>query len=99
MKPYSLDLRERVLAAIEQHEGSQAKIAGIFRVSLSFVAHLVQRYRRTGNLQPQPHGGGRRPALDHAARQHLCQLVQEQPDATLKELRQRLGIPCSLMAI
>ena len=38
MRPYSLDLRERVLAAVDHHEGSIRWIARIFRVSTSFIA-------------------------------------------------------------
>lgn len=99
MRPYSLDLRERVLAAVENHEGSWRLIAHRFRVSLTFVARLLQRYRRTGNVRPQPHGGGHPAALDEAARRRLRRLVEQQPDATLDELRQRLGLRCSLMAV
>jgi transposase len=99
MKPFSLDLRERVVAAVEHHEGSWREIARRFRVSLSFVTRLIQRRRESGDLNAKPHGGGHPPALDEAARQRLRQLVQKQPDATLKELRQRLGLSCSLMAI
>jgi transposase len=99
MKPYSLDLRERVAAAVEHHEGSWREIARRFRVSLSFVTRLIQHRRQTGDLSAKPHGGGHPPALDEAARQRLRQLLQEQPDATLAELRQRLGLACSLMAI
>jgi len=99
MKPYSLDLRERVAAAIEHQEGSWRTIARRFRVSLSFVIRLMQRRRQTGEVDAKPHGGGHPPALDEAARQRLRRLVEEQPDATLAELRQRLGLSCSLMPI
>ncbi len=36
MKPYSLDLRRRVAAAVDHHEGSQRQIAARFRVSLEW---------------------------------------------------------------
>jgi transposase len=99
MRAYSLDLRERVLAAVQAHEGSWRQLARRFRVSLTFVAGLVQQYRHTGDVAPKPHGGGHPPALEEATRQRLRQLVQEQPDATLAELRQQLGLSCSLMAV
>jgi transposase len=94
-----LDLRERVAAAVENAEGSFREIARRFRVSLSFVARLMQRRRQTGGLAPQPHGGGRAPALDEPARQRLRTLLRAQPDLTLAELRQRLGLSCSLVAL
>jgi transposase len=99
MRPYSMDLRERVVAALDEHEGSQRQIARRFRVSLSFVARLLRRRRQTGGLDPRPHGGGHPPALQEGDLQRLRELVRQQPDATLEELRQRLGASCSLKAI
>jgi transposase len=99
MRPYSLDLRERVAAALDHREGSWRDIARRFRVSLSFVSRLMRRRQQTGSLDPKPHGGGRSPALDPDARQRLRELLHQQPDATLAELRQALGLSCSLMAL
>jgi transposase len=99
MRPYSMDLRQRVAATIDEHEGSQRQVAERFRVSLSFVARLLRRRRQSGSLAPKPHGGGHPPALNEADGERLRQLVQQQPDATLEELRQRLGVSCSLAAI
>jgi transposase len=99
MRPYSIDLRERVVAAVDRHESSLWQIAQFFAVSLSFLVRLLRRRRVTGSVQPAAHGGGRCRALDADAEQRLRALVAEQPDATLEELRQRLGIPCSRTAI
>jgi transposase len=99
MRPYSIDLRQRVAASLDENEGSQRQIARRFRVSLSFVARLLRRRRQTGSLDPRPHGGGHPPALTEADLERVRQAVQEQPDVTLEELRQRLGLSCSLMAI
>ena len=46
MRPYSIDLRERVAAAVDEDEGPQREIARLFRVSVSFVSRLLQRRRR-----------------------------------------------------
>lgn len=97
MGPYSMDLRRRVAEAVDNHEGSLRQLARRFRVSLTFITRLLGRRRQTGSLAPRPHGGGHRPALDEAGQQHLRQLLQEQPDATLEELAQRLG--CGRMAV
>ena len=99
MNPYSMDLRERVAAAVDLHEGSQRQIAGRFRVSLSFITRLLRTRRRTGSLAPKPHGGGHPPALDRAGRVRLRRLVRKQPDATLEELAGRVGVRCSRRAI
>lgn len=99
MRPYSNDLRERIVAAVERGEFSILRIAHLFSVSLSFVVRLLQRKRRTGSVQPKPHAGVPTRKLDAAAEARLLELVKDQPDATLAELRDRLGIPCCLMTI
>jgi transposase len=99
MRPYSRDLRERVLSAVDEHEGSLRQIARRFRVSVSFITRLLHRRHVSGSLAPRPHGGGQPPALGPEDLQRLRQRLREQPDATLAELRQRLGVACSLMAI
>jgi transposase len=99
MRPYSIDLRERIVAAIDRGEHSLRQIADLFSVNLSFLVRLLQRRRATGSVEPKPHGGGPTPKLDAAAVQRLLGLVREQPDATLRELRDRLGIPCHIATI
>jgi transposase len=99
MTPYSQDLRKRVLDTVQRGEESLRQIACRFLVSLSFVTRLVQRHRSTGSLQPKPHGGGNPPVLSPEDLERLRELVRQQPDATLEELRQRLGISCCLMTI
>jgi transposase len=99
MGPYSKDLRERVAAAVDHGEGSQREIARRFRVSLTFVFRLLQRRRATDSLDPKPHGGGPPPALGPADRQRLDELIREQPDATLEQLRQLGGFTCSLTTL
>src|SRR3954454_8723551 len=99
MPAYSQDLRQRVIDAVERHEGSIRQIAARFVVSLSFVVRLLQTYRRTGSIRPKPHARGSRPAFGPGDLDRLRELVEQQPDATLDELRRRLGIDCSTMAI
>src|SRR5512143_1290313 len=99
MKPYSMDLRQRIAAAIDHGDGSFRLIARQFRVSLSFLARLLRRRRQAGTLEPKPHGGGHPPALDYEGHEHLHELVRQHPDATLDELRQQLGVACSRSAL
>jgi transposase len=99
MRPYSNDLRERIVAAVDRGEHSLRQIALLFSVSLSCIVRLLQHRRRFGCVQPKPHGGVPVRKLDAAAEAHLKELVRAQPDATLAELRDRLGISCCLMTI
>ena len=91
MKAYSLDLREKILHAYDEHRGSQRALAALFGVSRAFVEKLVQRRRSTGQIAPRPHAGGRKPNCDQAALAVVRQRLQEQTDATLTELCERLG--------
>lgn len=99
MNPYSLDLRERVAASVDEGEESQREIAERYRVSLSFVSRLLKRRREAGTLEPAPHGGGPSPSLDVGGRLKLRRLVAERNDDTLEELRDRGGFRCSLTTI
>jgi transposase len=87
-----------VAAAIDQGQ-SQRQVARRFGVSLSFVTRLIQRRREVGTLAPKAHGGGRQPALDFPQWVRLARLISEQPDATLKELKQRGGFTCTLTTL
>lgn len=94
MQAYSMDLRKRVLA--DWDSGIPTKqVAEKYGVSRTWVRSLKQRRRETGEIAPRV-GGGRKPKID---RVRLAALVEQQPDATLMELRERLGVRCSLSAI
>src|SRR5262245_37276846 len=85
----SLDLRERVVRAVEGG-GSCRAVARQVAVSISFVIKLMQRWRTQGSVAPAVIGGQKKHALEpHEAL--VRQLVGEQPDVTLEELRHRLG--------
>lgn len=56
MQAYSLDLRVRVLAAVDADQ-PRAEIARRFSVSMSWIRRLVQRRRETGSIEPKPHAG------------------------------------------
>ena len=99
MKAYSQDLRQRILDTVQRGDGTLGQIARRFLVSVSFITRLLQRHRSTGSLEPRAHGGGNPAVLSPKDLEQLRELVQKQPDATLEELRQRLGVSCSLMTI
>jgi transposase len=91
MKPYSLDLRQRVLDAWQRGEGSQRQLAARFSVHLTFVRNLLRLYRQSGSIEPRPHGGGRRSLAEGAVLERLAQLVTRRPDDPLDEHRERLA--------
>lgn len=99
MKALSKDLRERILKAVDNREGSRRALAARFCVNPSTITRLLQLRRQTGSSDPRPHGGGAAPTLDQKGLERLRALVREDPDATLEALRQRLGVDGSIMIV
>ena len=88
-KPLSMDLRERLFAAVEGGLSCRAA-AEKFAVSASCVIKLMQRFVAKGTIAPGKMGGHIRPALEpHYAR--VRDLVAAAPDITIDELRDRLA--------
>src|SRR5712692_1363433 len=85
MKPYSQDLREKIIAVLEADEETQSEVADNFGVSLSFVEKLWRRWSETSSCAALPRAGGRQRTLKDEA-ERLREAVATQPDATLSEL-------------
>jgi transposase len=99
MRPLSNDLRQRILDAVDNREGSRRKLAARFKVNTSTITRLLRLRRETGSFEPRPHAGGVAPTLDGDALERLRKLVEETPDATLETLRQKMGVSGSRMVI
>lgn len=89
-RPYSVDLRERVLRAHEAGAGSQRVLAARFGISVGTVCGWLAAAREKGRRGPRPHGGGRA-ALGGADPQVLAALVAEQGDLYLTEYARRFA--------
>ena len=87
---YSLDLRKRIVAAVERGVETKRAIAALFGVHESFIYKLLRQQRERGDLAPLPHGGGASAKLTDADLLLLFDLVAATPDATLAELGQQL---------
>src|SRR5512144_696237 len=83
---YSVDLRERMLANLQ--EESMRATARRFRMSLSSVYRINRRYQETGQLHAK-HSGGRRAAVDPEGAAWLQDLVSHEPDLSLAALSER----------
>jgi transposase len=93
-KPYSLDLRERVVGFVEN--GHSRPAAAHFRVSVSFVVSLIKAVRTRGSFEPKPSVGRRRAKLKPHRLFLLAQVV-EKADITVPELGRgvKAAIDCS----
>lgn len=89
-KPYSSDLRERVVAYVSAGHSRRAA-AERFDVSPSFAVKLMARVRETGSSAParmgRPRGGGK--LAPHRA--FLIACVEARPDITMPELAAKLA--------
>jgi transposase len=83
-RPYSLDLRERVVARVEAGDSCRT-VAAIFGVSVASVVKWSQRKRQTGSPAARPMGG-RRPYAVAGEREWLLARIVEEPDVTLRGL-------------
>jgi transposase len=99
MATLSVDLRQRILASYDNDEGTRDQIARRFRVSLGMVKKLLQQRRHTGCIKPRHHLAGRKPLILSAHRQAMRQQLKRKPDLTLAELRELVGLNCTLPAI
>ncbi len=85
MKPYSQDLRDRVVQDVDCGVCSQTEAAVKYSVSLSFVQKLMKRVRETGSPAAKQASGGVKRRLAEAEKL-IRTAVQYNPDVTLKGL-------------
>ena len=88
-RPYSIDLRERVVSAVLAVESCRA-VAARFGVAVSSVVKWSQRYRRTGSVAPGKMGGHRRRVLE-PHRECIVARIDQEPHLTLHRLRDELA--------
>ena len=89
-KPLSVDLRERVVAAVDGGL-SRRKAADRFGVSISSAIRWAAQVRRTGDVQPRRSGGDKRSGRIEAHAPVILAAVEGKPDITLVELRDLLA--------
>jgi transposase len=94
MRAYSMDLRVRVMADVDQGLTTKAA-AEKYRVSRDWVRKLKRFRRQTGSFAAREQRVSHATKLDQEL-PRLQQLVLERPDATLKELREALGVQVAI---
>ena len=101
MKTYPIELRRRVLDAVERRLGTQKQIAKTFSVSAIWIRKLLNRKRKTGSIEPLPRTQGRKPAFRGAHIAQLHDFVKKHPDTTLEEIREHFAhrVNCSIVAV
>ena len=84
MKAYSVDLRERVLSALDRGM-PRSEVVSTFHVSLATLKRWHAARRDTGDFTPQSPSGGFEPTILPAQHEELRTQVAAFPDATLAE--------------
>ncbi len=87
--PFSNELRERVVRAVEGGE-SYRSIAVRFGVAVSSVVKWSQRYRATGSVAPAKMGGYRKPVLA-VHREFIVERMSQPPHLTIQGLKDELA--------
>ena len=88
-RPYSNDLRERVVDAVRSGETCRV-VAARFGVSVASVVRWSQRYRETGSVAPGKMGGHRRWVLE-PHRDFIVERLRQTPHLTLHGLKDELA--------
>lgn len=99
MATLSLDLRKRIVRACDRGEQTRQEIADRFEVSLGMVKKLLSQRKRTGDIDNRHRFSGRKAKIGAAHQQELKRLLRAQPDLTLAELRDAIGVECTPQAI
>jgi transposase len=84
MKPYSVDLRERVLAALDRGM-TRSVVISTFQVSLASLKRWLAARRDSGSLAPRPATGGPSLTITPAHQHQLRSQLAAHPDASLAE--------------
>lgn len=88
-RPYSEDLRERVVAAMESGRSCR-DVGASFGIAPSTAGNWHRLYRRTHSYAARPMGGDRRSRLTEAA-DWIAERLKEAPDLTLSDVRRDLA--------
>jgi len=101
MKAYPIELRKRVLHAVDSGMETRDQIAAMFSVSTFWIYKLLRQRKDIGDISPQPQNQGRKAVFAGANLQKLDAFVTAHPDATLEEIKEHFSgtVDCSIVAI
>lgn len=99
MKALSMDLRTRIIAAVEEAKENMREIAERFAVHYKTVQKLKYQWRDLGTLEPKTHRAGRKRALTESQRKKLDKLIREDSSLTLEQLREKIQATCCTATI
>ena len=90
-RPYSVDLRVRVMAAVDGGD-SVDEVAEQFEVTARTIWSWLALRKQTGGIEPRQGAVGPTPMLDEQ-REKIVAVIAASPSLTLDELREQLELP------
>ncbi len=97
MKAYSIDLRQKIIELYNEGNISQRQLAKQFHVALSLIQKLLRQYRQTGNISPKVRTKQTPTKLNPTQLKVLEELVNNNNDMTLEELREELALSTGII--
>lgn len=88
--PHPPELRQRVVDAYENGEGTYDGIAERFKVGVASVSRWLGLLRRSGTVEAKPTGGARHRGLPEDVRENILALVRDEPNWTTEELSRQV---------
>ena len=92
MKTYPIELRQKIVDAVDRQLGTYKEIAEMFGIAERYIYKLLKQRRETGNLAPLPRCGWATAKLNEEHLLTLAELVARRLDSTLEELRRQLRL-------
>jgi transposase len=99
MRPYSVDLRQRVLKAYDEEKWTVGQIAERFNVGQWWVYKLKRQRKRGDGIAPRKGKVGQPRRLGPEQLDRLTRYVDQHPDATLERIHEKLGASCTTVTI
>ena len=87
------------MACYDGGRETRITVAKRFCISLGMVKKLIQQRRHLGDIAPLHWRAGRKPLFTQEHKDRMKEAIRRQPDTTLAEFRELLGLDCSLTAI
>lgn len=90
----STEVRELMVKAYEKSHNA-TEVARNFSVSRTTVYDHVKRMRETGTVAVQTNKRGRKPILNQQQLNEIADTIINQPDITIREIKEKLDLPVS----
>ena len=95
-RAYEDDLRRKIFEAHAKGHGSFRKLASVFGVSLGYVEKIFRQRQASGQPERVRYRPGPKRRLTPEVSARIATLVEEHPDLTIAELRERLALDCGV---